>query len=96
MQPSHEPGVLSARLNPDIRPKKRAPCGGCQHDPCSSEIRDARGQPLIHPDRKGFLRRHFSHIEVAEERNQGREDPAPIGAINRVDSGVCSRERTQL
>ena len=55
-------------------------------DPCAWELRDAGDPPLVHSGGKGFLRRLFGHIEVADEPNQGGDDPAPIGAINRVNS----------
>ena len=41
--------------------------------------------PLVHGGRKGFLRRLFGQVEVAHQPDQGRDDPAPIGAIDRFD-----------
>ena len=54
-------------------------------DPGARELRDAGGPPLVHGGRKGFLRRLFGHVEVADEPDQGGDDPAPIGAIDCVD-----------
>src|SRR5437867_3809175 len=55
------------------------------------ELGDAGGPPLVHRDRKGLLRRLFRDVEVPNEPDQGGDDPAPIGAIDRVDGGVCIR-----
>ena len=57
-------------------------------DPGAGRIRDAGGPPLVHSGRKGFLRRLFGHVEVADEPNQRGDDPAPIGAIDRVNGCV--------
>ena len=62
---------------------------GCLDDPSAGEIRDTGNRPLVHSGGKGFLRRLFGHIEVANQPNQGGDDPAPVGAINRVDRYVC-------
>jgi hypothetical protein len=43
---------------------------------------------LIHTSRKRFLCRLFGHLEVTHQANQGRNDPSPIGAIERLDSFV--------
>ena len=64
--------------------------------PCAWELRDAGAPPLVHGGGKGFLRRLFGEVEVAEEPNQRSDDPAPIGAINRVDGEACVLEHTQL
>ena len=51
-------------------------------DPGARELGDAGSPPLVHGGRKGFLRRLFGQVEVADEADQGGDDPAPIGAIN--------------
>lgn len=38
--------------------------------------------------RASRLRGLFGHVEVADEPDQGGDDPAPVGAIHRVDSRV--------
>ena len=38
--------------------------------------------PLIHSGGKGFLRRLFGEVEVADQGDQGGDNAAPIGAIN--------------
>ena len=54
-------------------------------------IRDARGAPLIDRGCKGFLRRLLGHFEVAHQTNQGRHDPAPVGAVDRLDGFIGVR-----
>ena len=41
--------------------------------------------PLVHGGRKGFLRRLFRQVEVADQPDQGGDNPAPIGAIDRFN-----------
>ena len=53
---------------------------------------DAGGPPLVHRGRKCFLRSLFGQVEVTEETNQCRDDPAPIGAINCLNRCVCFHE----
>ena len=65
-------------------------------DPGARELRDARSRPLVHSSGKSFLRRLFSDIKVPNKPNQGCNDAAPIGTINRVNSYVCISEHTQL
>ncbi len=55
-------------------------------DPGTRKFRDSSGPPLVHAGRKGFLRRLFGHVKVTHEANQGRNDPAPVGAIKSLDS----------
>ena len=45
-------------------------------------------RPLVHGGRKGFLRRLFRQVEVADQPDQGGDDPAPIGAIDRSSTAV--------
>ena len=45
------------------------------------------GPPMIDRGRKGFLRRLFGQVEVADEPDQRRDDTAPIGAVEVVDGG---------
>jgi hypothetical protein len=42
---------------------------------------------LVHGGGKGLLGCVFGGIEVAEEANQGRDDPTPVGAIERIQCG---------
>ena len=51
--------------------------------------------PLVDRGRKGFLRRLFGQVEIADQPDQGRDDPAPIGAINRLDSRVGVRRHAR-
>ena len=69
---------------------------GCLDDPCTWELRDAGGPPLVHSGRKGFLRRLFGQVEVADEPDQRGNDPAPVGAIDRVNDRVGVRGHAQL
>jgi len=48
---------------------------------------------LVYGGCKGFLRRLFGEVEVADESNQGGDDPAPIGAIDRFN-GCWQRYQT--
>ena len=34
---------------------------------------------------KGLLSRFFGQVEIADEPDQGGNDPAPIGAVDRLD-----------
>ena len=61
-------------------------------DPGAGKFRDTGDHPLIRSRRKGFLRRLFGHIEVAEESNQGGDDAAPIGTIDGVNSCLGVQE----
>src|SRR5437879_143956 len=45
-------------------------------------------RPLLHRRRKGFLRRFFGQVKVTRELDERRDDPAPIGAIDFVNSIV--------
>jgi hypothetical protein len=54
-------------------------------DPRAREVRYAVGPPLTDGGRKCFLCSLFGEIEVADEANQRRDDPAPVGAIDRID-----------
>ena len=38
--------------------------------------------PLLHGGRERFLGRLFGRIEVAEEPNQGGDDPTPVGTVD--------------
>ena len=58
---------------------------GGLNEPGARKLGDAAGPPLVHRGRKGFLRRLFGHVEVAEKPDQGGDDPAPIRAIHCVD-----------
>jgi hypothetical protein len=64
---------------------------GCLDDPGARKVRHSRGPPLVYCDGKGFLRRLLGHLEVPHEANQGRDDPAPIGAIDLLDGLVGVR-----
>lgn len=41
---------------------------------------------MVHGGCKGFLRRLFGKVEVADESNQDGDDPAPMGAIDRFNA----------
>jgi hypothetical protein len=43
---------------------------------------------VVHGGRKRFLSRLFRHVEVAEELDQGRNDPTPFGTVDRIDGGI--------
>ncbi len=46
-----------------------------------------RVAPLVDRGRKRFLGRLFGQIEVAQEPDQRRHDPAPIRPVNGIDRG---------
>jgi len=54
-------------------------------DPGARKLRDAGIPPLVHGGRKRFLCRLFGQVEVADQPNQGRHDPAPIGPVDGID-----------
>src|SRR5260370_15852772 len=49
-------------------------------DPGSRGFRNAGHAPLVNGSRKGFLRRLFGHVEIADESNQRGDNPPPIEA----------------
>ena len=49
-------------------------------------------RPLVNRRRKGFLRGLFGEIEIPGQPDESRHDPAPVGAIDRVNSRVSIRE----
>ena len=57
-------------------------------DPGPRRLGNAGGPPLVHRGHKGFLGGLFGQVEIADEANEGGDDPAPIGAVDRVDSLV--------
>ena len=63
-------------------------------DPGARELGDAGHPPLVDRGGKGFLRGLFRDVEVANQPDQGGDDPAPIGPIDRVDGRVCIRAHT--
>jgi hypothetical protein len=65
-------------------------------DPGAWKLGDACEGPLLNSGRKSLLRRLFGHVEVAEESDQSGDDPAPIGAVNRVNGGSCVRNHTLI
>ncbi len=44
--------------------------------------------PLVHRGGEGLLGGLLGHVEVADEPDQGGDDPAPVGAIDEVDGSV--------
>jgi hypothetical protein len=60
-------------------------------DPCARRLRHARHTPLIHRRRKCLLRAFFGKVEVARESDEGGDNPAPVGAIDRLDGLCCVR-----
>ena len=61
-------------LEPAGRDQPRARVRGCTLD-----------RPLLDRRRERILQRLLGEIEIAEETNQGREDTARLGAIDRLD-----------
>jgi hypothetical protein len=47
--------------------------------------RDALDRPLLDRCRERILQRLLGEIEIAEEADERRENPAGLGAINRLD-----------
>jgi len=74
---SIEPGAppqLVDRLEAARRDQPRARIAG-----------HALGRPALHRRREGFLQRLLGEIEIAEQADQRREDPARLGAVDRLD-----------
>ena len=69
---------------------------GSLYDPGARELRDAGSPPLIHSGCKCFLGRLFGQVEIADQANQGGDDPAPIGAIQCFNGGRGIRRHAQL
>ena len=72
------------QLFPGQRPMPNAVDGfvpGRLDNPGAGEFRYAGDRPLVHGSRKSFLRRLFRQVEVADEPDQGGDDPAPIRAV---------------
>ncbi len=60
-------------------------------DPGAGRVGDAGDPPLVERGCKGFLRSLFGQVEVAKKPDQRGDDPAPVGAIDRVDRRVGVR-----
>jgi hypothetical protein len=41
--------------------------------------------PLVHSGCEGLLSRFFGQVEIADEPDQGGNNPAPIGAVDCLD-----------
>ncbi len=65
-------------------------------DPGAGEFRNAGGAPLIHSGRKCLLRGLFGHFEVAHQANEGGDDAAPVGVIERLDGTVGIQVHAQM
>src|SRR5713101_2199426 len=61
-------------------------------DPGARVLRHPRGRPLADGSRKCLLRGLFSQVEIAHQPDEGSDDSAPIGAIDRVNSRVYIHE----
>ena len=69
---------------------------GCLDDPSTGVFGDTGNRPLVHSGGKSLLCGVFGYIEVANQPNQGSDNPAPVRPINRVDRYVCIPEHAQL
>ena len=90
MVADHAAGGVRFELFLEPRPVPDAVDGlvpGGLDDPGARELGDAGGPPLVHGGRKGFLRRLFGQVEIADQADQGGDDPAPIGAIDCFNGG---------
>ena len=57
-------------------------------DPGAGKLGHAGGRPLVDRHREGLLGGFFGHVEIADESDQGGDDPAPVGPVDCVDGGA--------
>src|SRR5439155_14524847 len=55
------------------------------HEPCAGVVGYARPRPSLGCRRKRVMRGFLGEIEIAEEADQGREDPSPLVAEDVVE-----------
>jgi hypothetical protein len=63
------------------------PVAGGRDQPRSGARGDAVARPALRGDREGVLGGLLREVEVAEEADQGSEDPAPLLAEDLVEDG---------
>ena len=69
---------------------------GSLDDPGTGEIRHSGDAPLVNGGGKGLLRRLLREVEVANNTDQGGDDPAPIGVVDSFNRGGGSIGHTRL